>query len=298
MTALQIALLSGVLMASGLVLLVNLLAPSTPSLADALANLTQPVATGQQAAQELTWRQRLGLTAMRHTPPSWWAGVRDVDLDLLGTSRAEHYGRKVFGGLFGLLIPGVVQALWTLMGLHMPFMVPVGAGVILAVVLFIDPDRSVRKKAEHARAGFTRGVAIWIELVAMERNAGSGTREAMERAALLGDSWVFRRLNQDLRRCRWSGVPPWEAVRQLGKDIAMPELEDLADILRLSGEESARVYESLRARGRALRDEIRATDRASVNQVTEKMTMPMALMGMVLIGMLMTPAVLRLAEGG
>ena len=59
----------------------------------------------------------------------------------------------------------------------------------------------------------------------------------MEAAALVGDSWVFTRLSEELTRSRWSGQPPWDALHTLADELGLPELEDFADIMRLSGEE-------------------------------------------------------------
>ena len=75
----------------------------------------------------------------------------------------------------------------------------------------------------------------------------------MEAAATIGDSWVFTRLSEELARTRWSGLTPWEALRSLADELGLPELDDLADIMRLSGEEGAQVYASLRARSAAMR---------------------------------------------
>ena len=75
----------------------------------------------------------------------------------------------------------------------------------------------------------------------------------MEAAAEVGDSWVFTRLSEELTRSRWSGLPPWDALHTLAEELGLPELDDFADIMRLSGEEGAGVYATLRARSAAMR---------------------------------------------
>ena len=81
--------------------------------------------------------------------------------------------------------------------------------------MFLLPDYNVRDDAKKARAEFARALGAYIDLVALERHSGSGTRQAMEVAADVGDSWVFPRLGEELARSRWSGLPPWEALHTL-----------------------------------------------------------------------------------
>ena len=100
-------------------------------------------------------------------------------------------------------------------------------------------------------------------------------RQAMEAAAEVGDSWVFSRLSEELARTRWSGQPPWEALHALGDELGLPELDDFADIMRLSGEEGAPVYASLRARSAAMRTAMLNDEKAKANEVGERMTIPL-----------------------
>jgi hypothetical protein len=105
---------------------------------------------------------------------------------------------------------------------------------------------------------------------------------------------VFERIKQELLRARFSGIQPWEALRHLSNEIGVKELADVADIMRLSGEEGAAVYESLRARGKALRVQLLNEEHTIANRLSERMTYPQALLGVVFMAMLVTPPLLRL----
>ena len=104
-----------------------------------------------------------------------------------------------------------------------------------------------------AREEFARATSAYIDLTALERAAGAGATQALEQAATVGDSWVFVRLREQLIRARLSGTPPLEGLHELSTELALPELSDLADIMRLSGEEGAAVYKTLRARSASMR---------------------------------------------
>jgi len=164
--------------------------------------------------------------------------------------------------------------------------------------LFFLPDYNVRDDAKKARAEFARALGAYLDLVALERNSGAGPRQAMEAAADVGDSWVFRRLGEELARTRWSGLTPWEALHELAAELGLPELDDLADIMRLSGEEGAAIYTSLRARSAALRTAMLNTEKAKANEVGERMSIPMSLLGVIFLAILIAPALLRVMGGG
>src|SRR3546814_17692470 len=80
-------------------------------------------------------------------------------------------------------------------------------------------DLNAVDDAKRARVEFARALGAYIDLVALERHNGSGVRQAMESAAEVADSWVFRRLSEELGRSRWSGLPPWDALHALAEEL-------------------------------------------------------------------------------
>ena len=140
--------------------------------------------------------------------------------------------------------------------------------------MFFVPNYNALDDARKARLEFARALGAYIDLVALERNNGIGVRQAMEAAAEVGDSWVFTRLSEELTRSRWSGLPPWDALHTLAEELGLPELDDFADIMRLSGEEGASVYATLRARSASMRTAMLNDEIAQANAVGERMTHP------------------------
>ena len=171
----------------------------------------------------------------------------------------RFYGQKLLYAGFGLLFPIALTAMVTVIGAHPPVLVPAVASLVLAGTLSVIPNLNVSSDAAAAREQFTRALSAYIDLVALERLAGAGPRQAMESAAGIGDSWPFRRVAEELARSRWSGVPPWDALGRLATDLGLDSLGDLSDIMRLSGEQGAAVYQSLA--GTVGRDSQRACDR-------------------------------------
>lgn len=300
-TGMQLALMAGALLGVGVALLLWRLSPAEPDLKDALERLS-PEHTKRRPAQAeaaaADSRERLGLWAMKTFPAGAWVRTPVKELALLRISLARFYGEKVLFALVGLITPPLMTGFFTLIGLRLPFVIPVLATVVFAVFMFFLPDYNARDDAKNARAEFNRALGAYIDLVALERNSGSGSRQAMEQAAAVGDSWVFRRLSEELARSRWSGVAPWEALRALSRELGLPDLEDLADIMRLSGEEGAQVYTNLRARSAGMRSAMLAAEKAKADEIVERLYIPMSMLGVIFLAILVAPALLRVIGGG
>lgn len=295
-TGLQLALVAGALVGLGVALLVWRLAPADPDLGDALQRLSPEHAKRRSVDASHTasdTRERLGVWGMKTLPAGAWGTIPVKELAILRIPISRYYGEKIMFALLGLAIPPLLTTFFTLLGARLPIFIPAVATLGLATVMFFLPNYNVRDDAKKARAEFSRALGAYIDFVALERNSGAGPRQAMEVAAGVGDSWVFRRLSEELARTRWSGLTPWDALHGLALELGLPELDDLADIMRLSGEEGAQIYRSLRARSSGMRSAMLASEKGKANEVGEKMSIPMSLLGVIFLAILVAPALLR-----
>lgn len=295
-TGLQLVLTSSALLGLGLVLLAVRLMPAEPDLAEALSRLKPPRGRAKNLGPVTTARgkERIGVWAIKSLPPALWVRTPTRELALLRIPLARFYGDKVVFACMGLLIAPLLAFFFDLIGLGFPAAVPAVASLGLAAVMFFLPNYNAVDDATKARHEFARALGAYIDLVALERNNGSGVRQAMESAAEVGDSWVFTRLSEELTRSRWSGQPPWDALHALAEELGLSELDDFADIMRLSGEEGVSVYASLRARSAAMRTAMLNDDIAEANAVGERMTIPGSLLGVVFMALLVAPSLLRM----
>jgi hypothetical protein len=295
-TGLQLAIASGALSALGVVLIIARLMPAHADLADALGRLTpaRGGTTGTTSTAAASGKERIGVWAMKTLPPGMWARTPTRELALLRIPLARFYGEKLTFALLGLVISPVLAFLFDLIGLGLPVAIPALASVGLAVVMFFLPNYNAVDDARRARLEFARALGAYIDLVALERNNGSGVRQAMEAAAEVGDSWVFTRLAEELTRSRWSGLPPWDALHALSDELGLPELDDFAAIMRLSGMEGASVYNNLRARSAAMRTAMLNDEITEANAVGERMTIPGSLLGVIFMALLVAPSLLRM----
>ena len=295
-TGLQIALAGGALVGLGIALLVLRLVPNAPDVVDVVRRYS-PEAAKERAvvradpeANDLI--SKMGLWAMRRLPAFALGKVPTKELLLLRVPVHQHYGNKVLYALVGLVLPPLLGYFFIVLNLPIPFAIPAAGSLVAAVVFYTFPDINVRGDSKVARAEFARALGVYIDLVALERLSGAGARQAMESAAEVGDSWVYVRIAEELQRSRWSGIAPWDALQNLSDELGLPELGDMADVMRMSGEGS-QVYDNLRARSAAMRSSTLNTERANANAMSERMNMPMSMLGVVFMVILITPALLR-----
>ena len=295
---------TGVLLAGGLagtgaaVLLAGLL-PGPPQLRAALARLAPPRAPlVPPMAGAVGWQGRLeeavGMRLAGRFGGRLLLRLPTRELALLRVPAHRFLGAKAVLAMVGLLFPPLAVLLLVLLGARLPVVVPAGASVLLAGVLGVLPDVELRRRAQAAREEFARAVTAYVDLTALERAAGSGATQALEHAAAVGDSWVFVRLREELARARYAGTPPWDRLGELGAELDVPELADIANIMRISGEEGAAVYETLRARSRGMRATLLSLQQTRANEQSERMVVPVAALGLVFLLILGVPAVARI----
>ena len=301
MTTIQLALIAGAITALGLAIIVYRLIPADPELSTFLTNLS-PTQSTTSSLQQVDptgtgVTDRIGLWIMRTLPTGWLAPSR-ADLAMLRKPLHSFYGEKVTFGLVGLVLPlalsAIVAIIGGLTGFSLPLYIPIGASLLTAIGFSFIPDYNVRTDAADARKAFRQALAVYIDLVSMQRRGNAQPRQAMESAATIADSWVLQRLKEVLIRSRVTGDFPWDALTDLGNEIALSELVEIADIMRLAGDDQVAIYNQLRSKASAMRDALRAEDLADANAAGVRLWMPTVILGLIFIVILGVPVLIRL----
>ena len=205
---------------------------------------------------------------------------------------------KLLFALIGLLLPAYLGALAALLGTSLPVLLPAVAGPALAALLWLVPDAVVRGEAKEARVEYLHAIASYLELVALERAADCGPADSLIRAAEVGRGAVFRRLTDALDRAATDRLPPWDGLEALAAELGLTPLQDVADIMRISGTDGAAVYDTLRARARSLRAELLAEDLARANTDSERMVAPGSALTMLMTALIAFPALYQMLHSG
>jgi Flp pilus assembly protein TadB len=178
----------------------------------------------------------------------------------------------------GALVPIVLAALMIVNGVA----VPAGGVVVVALVAacggFVLPDLLLRDAARHRRLAFSAALSSYLDLVNVVLAGGSGTETALEAAAEAGDGWVFVELRGALSRSRALRRSPWDCLGDLGDELGVSELQELAASVRLAGQQGARVRASLAAKAASLRGHQLARIEAAAQSASERMALPTVLL--------------------
>ena len=201
---------------------------------------------------------------------------------------------KILSAAIGLIIVPVSLALLALFGIAVPFVFPAAGSLVLALVGFFAPDADVKTRAASARLEFTRALAAFIDFVSLNRSGGVAAFQSLERAAAVGDSWVFLRLDAELQKASLAGQAPWAALSNLAAELALPELGDLADIMTYTGDQGASVADTLAARAGALRSALLSKEQGEAGAKTKKMDAPLGALAVLFMIMLLVPAAVNI----
>ncbi|MER5698511.1 type II secretion system F family protein [Streptomyces mirabilis] len=212
------------------------------------------------------------------------------DLRLLRISPAEHLGKRVLFALYGLLAPQLLQAMLAFAGTPFPFAIPAGVSLLLGALFWFSPGQDVKRDAAAARLIVRHAAASYLERVALARVANSGAGQALTQTAEVGDGWIFQRMRQVFDHAELAGVTPWDALKQLGEELGIPELTRPADTLALAGDGAA-VYTTLQSQARQLRIALLSDAKAQANEASAAMVLPVTLAVILMLAFVMIPIV-------
>jgi pilus assembly protein TadC len=288
----QAVMAAGALTGIGVITTITALTSNPPDLGAAFQAMAPRETPTRPAPTSLPGRVGLWST----TRVRWLAPrVPEADFNILGLDRETHLGRKILMAGYGLSLPLLVVAVLNLVGgFTIPWGTPLVVGVVIGAVFLPIPDGAVRDRAVTARADFVRALGAFTDLVAVERANGAGVAAAMETAAATTNNWVFTRLQETLATSRWSGQTPWDGLTELADRIGVAQLGELANIMRMAGEQTTTIAETLRTRSAALRNAIAENEHAAANAAGERMWIAASLLAVVYLVMLAAPGMLRL----
>ncbi len=292
------ALITGAVVGLGIFLLVLALIPRRVSLARQLAAF-DAAHPGTPRGRPLTLdgkeseiSRRLGAGLAKFCAEQGWEfpSLR-ANLALVGKSFESYLATKLLLAVFGLLIGPLLLALLALGGIHLPFAVPIWAGLLLAVVFFLLPDLELKQKVDRRRRDFRHAIGAFLDLVAMNLAGGRGVPEALMSASEIGSGWAMWRIRDALTNARIIGQTPWQALGALGEEVRIDELRDLSAALSLVAEDGAKVRESLATRAASLRHRELAELQGQAAERSQSMLVAQMLLAVAFLIFLVYPAV-------
>lgn len=293
-------LLAGAVFGAGLLLAALLLVQPAPSGPVALSRFDEQLRRGRRTdaitadRRHRTESARMRTVGARATefldargislPPSLSA-----QLGLVGMSREMFLARCLAGAALGFLWPVVVLTPAAWFGIVSPS-IPMWLVVFGAALGAVIPYSQVKQQSEERLRAFRHVLSAFLDLVAMNLAGGRGVPEALQSAAAISDGWAMVRLRDTLEAARLQGVTPWVALGQLGNEIDLEELRDLAAALGLVAEDGAKVRESLTARAASMRAKELADAEGRAAARSQSMLLAQLLMCLGFLVFLISPA--------
>jgi len=231
------------------------LSPRPASLAAIQSGLTRPgtpaTETDTQPGGARTAAERVAgrvLEAIGDEPES-----RDQALRLADRTAGQHALDKLVGAAGGLLGMAMVGTGLALTDIGPPPVVVAVAAAAASVGGFFLPELTLRERADSRRRAFRHALSSYLDLVNVILAGGGGIETSLHAAADAGDGWAFAAIRQALDRARLTNRSPWATFSDLGAELGIEELRELAASVELAGSQGARIRASLAAKADSLR---------------------------------------------
>ncbi len=265
---------------AGCWLVVRALAPRPERLDVLVSRLGQPgLPVTSARGDRRSTGERLGRAAARVLGrPGTGERLRRQRLELIGRTPERHALDKLVGAAGSCAATALGGVGLSLLGIAPPPAVLVAVTVAFAVGGFFLPDALLRDAADRRRRAFRHALSSYLDLVNVILAGGGGIETALHAAADAGDGWAFAAIRRALDRARLTNRTPWDTFAQLGEELGVNELRELAASVALAGSQGARIRQSLAAKADSLRGHQVAETEASAEAATERMTIPVAVL--------------------
>jgi tight adherence protein C len=297
------ALITGAGVGLGIVLIITGLVPSRLPLAVAAARLhgarPSPSSLGI-AGGGLGSTAESALIRLVHGLGSA-AGVERMvphssaaELRVTGDSLDAHVASRMVCAIVGFaLVPATGALMWA-GGAAPPMAVPGVIAPLLGVAGYFVPSLTLRSRAEERRRSFRHALSSFLDLVSVSLAGGAGVETALQRSVETGRGWAYEELRHALLTSNLLGNTPWAGLDELGEELGVIELRELAASVALAGEDGARVRASISAKARALRSRSLTDTEADAEAATERMSLPIVVLMTGFMVFVVFPAIARI----
>jgi hypothetical protein len=241
------------------------------------------------------------------TPRSRWTGVLrrlegklagwrlttpDEALALIEWSRGKFLLTRVGFTVAAVLIGPLFWLLVAAAGVPIAFAVPQGLSLLIGLAVWYGVGAWVAGQAAARKLEMREALISYLTLLALYKASGEGMLSALQQAATTSDAWTFRRIDARLAASLRAGLSPQDGLRQLGEELGISEIGDVADIAATASLQGAGVFNTLLARAEALRNQMQSDAEAEAAGRSVQLSIPKVMLVMAGIGFLMYPLII------
>lgn len=301
MSTVAAALLLGVI---GALAVTSLLVVLVPERSDLVAVLRQPRTPLIRSAPipgavDDTFRYRSSWLRLRRWAEQRlervsWLHTPDEDLRVMGVSRGSFLLARIGAAVAGLLIGPIYTLIFTVFGLTLPFAVTGLFGLAIAATVWVVFGAVIHEQAQKRRRTMRYALVGFLTLVALHRAANRAMGQALDRAARSSDTWAYLTIARRMQVAVRGGSNEWAGLQELGVELGIDELADIADIADLGGNAGASVYSTLMARAQSLSRELQISEEEEATAASTRLAVPKVLLTVTMAAFLLYPALIRL----
>lgn len=257
---------------------------------------------GNGAAASPSARRRSFRTALVGDGTGWTT-YRDLagDLRVVDYTLDHVIYQQILLTITGFAFPVVLLlVILPVAGLSTP---PVVAGMLAVAVGaagFYLPLHTLAQDAASRRREFGAALSQYVSFVEVLVSGGNSIDGAFEFGADLGRGWVWDELRFAIASASSATLAPYRALRELGDELGVVELTNLARRLEQTQSTGAAIGPALRSLADGLAKDQARQVKIADDEVTEKMTFPLMVVLTSLLtffGIAAVTAILRAAEG-
>ncbi len=265
--------LAGGVAGGGAALFVTGLNPPRPALVDVLDRLSRPPALPVTARRRLDLAvaaplSRLGLPRLRTRK----------DLAILDRDPAEYLAQQIVIAVAGMLVLGLLPVLWGLGGQLPLWLALLGAGMALR-----HTHTRLHTAAEARRDQMRETLSTLLDLVGGSLAGGAGVEQALDDTMDELSGWAATRIRRELHAAAQTRgrqrVHTWTALRELGAQIGVDELTELATATEQAAG-GAPVAETMAVVARTMRARTTAEMERQSHAKSAQMALPIMLFGL------------------
>lgn len=246
-------------------------------------------------------RSNTNLTA---TPVEGWLRVGRVlykgrrfpakvlaDLRLVDRSPETHAAYLVAAAVVGLFTPSLILAIGQVVGLvTIAALLPLLVSVVAAVVAPLLVHTIMQARATEIRVDVRYQLSAFLDVVTMLLAGNVGNEGSLRQAAQAGDGRLFVELRRRILIAETSNRSLVSALSQLGDDLELIELQQIAASAALGATSGAPVARSLAAKCATLRSALASEQEAEARVRTNKITAPLVGMSLLFMTLVIYPA--------
>jgi hypothetical protein len=225
----------------------------------------------------------------------WRLSTPDEALALIEWTRGRFLLTRVGLTLGAVLIGPLFWLLTAVVGAPAGFAAPQGLSLLIGLGVWYGVGAWVTGQAAARRLEMREALISYLTLLALYKASGEGMLSALQQAATTSDAWTFRRIDARLAASLRAGLSPQAGLRQLGEELGISEIGDVADIAATASLQGAGVFTTLLARAEALRNQMQSDAEAEAAGRSVQMGIPKVMLVMAGIGFLMYPLIIAIA---